>query len=122
MRAPVAGLMRRVHLQGMHSNREYAELFAQSKWRQSRWAPSRIRRVRGTCVWHLCHLLNLFRLQNGAAATPKCSMLTALDHLLAQCFGLLGPKLSCFSSCCTAAPPHFRCGIMCAILLHVHRS
>lgn len=29
---------------GMHSNREYAELFAQSKWRQSRWAPSRIRR------------------------------------------------------------------------------
>lgn len=29
---------------GMHSDREYAEIFAQSKWRQSRWAPTRIRR------------------------------------------------------------------------------
>lgn len=28
---------------GMHSDREYAEIFAQSKWRQSRWAPSKIR-------------------------------------------------------------------------------
>ena len=38
----------RLHLllQGMQDDREYAELCAQSKWRQSRWAPSRIRRVR----------------------------------------------------------------------------
>lgn len=28
---------------GMHSDREYAEIFAQSKWRQSRWSPSKIR-------------------------------------------------------------------------------
>lgn len=33
-------------LQGMQDNREYAELFVQSKWRQSRWAPSRICMVR----------------------------------------------------------------------------
>ena len=32
-------------LQGMQSDREYAAVLARSKWRQSRWAPSRIRMV-----------------------------------------------------------------------------
>ena len=30
-------------LQGLQSNADFAEVFARSKWRQSRWAPSRIR-------------------------------------------------------------------------------
>ena len=32
-------------LQGLQSDREFAAVFARSKWRQSRWAPSRIRIV-----------------------------------------------------------------------------
>ncbi len=39
----------RLHLmQGQQSDREYATVLARSKWRQSRWAPSRIRMVRLT--------------------------------------------------------------------------
>ena len=30
-------------LQGLQSDADFAEVFARSKWRQSRWAPSRIR-------------------------------------------------------------------------------
>lgn len=33
-------------LQGMLSDAQFAETFARSKWRQARWAPSRIRMVR----------------------------------------------------------------------------
>jgi len=33
----------RVQELGMQSDREYAEIFVQSKWRQQRWAPARIR-------------------------------------------------------------------------------
>ena len=31
--------------QGQQSDREYAAVLARSKWRQSRWAPARIRMV-----------------------------------------------------------------------------
>lgn len=34
--------------QGLQSDRDFAATFARSKWRQSRWAPSRIRIVRHT--------------------------------------------------------------------------
>ena len=33
----------------MLSDAQFAETFARSKWRQARWAPSRIRMVRGPC-------------------------------------------------------------------------
>ena len=33
------------HLQELQSDAEFAEVFARSKWRQSKWAPSRIRMV-----------------------------------------------------------------------------
>ena len=36
---------RRAVLQGLQSDAEFATVFARSKWRQSRWAPSRIRIV-----------------------------------------------------------------------------
>lgn len=32
-------------LQGLQSDAEFVTIFARSKWRQSRWAPSRIRIV-----------------------------------------------------------------------------
>ena len=37
-------------MQGQQSDAEYAEILARSKWRQSRWAPSRIRMVRSKFV------------------------------------------------------------------------
>ena len=36
--------------QGQQSDSEYAAVLARSKWRQSRWAPSRIRMVLLTCI------------------------------------------------------------------------
>jgi hypothetical protein len=41
--------------QGLQSDRDFAATFARSKWRQSRWAPSRIRIVRRAApclIWH----------------------------------------------------------------------
>ena len=37
-------------LQGLQSDSEFAAVFARSKWRQSRWAPSRIRIVSVHCL------------------------------------------------------------------------
>ena len=47
------------HAQGLQSDREFAAVFARSKWRQSRWAPSRIRIVSSpACLLHswCCHV------------------------------------------------------------------
>ena len=41
-------------LQGMLSDAQFAETFARSKWRQARWAPSRIRMVRPLPAGLLC--------------------------------------------------------------------
>ena len=41
-------------LKELQSDAEFAEVFARSKWRQSKWAPSRIRTV---CVMLLVMLL-----------------------------------------------------------------
>ena len=37
------GVIRSIGLQGLQSDREFAETFARSRWRQYRWAASRIR-------------------------------------------------------------------------------
>ena len=34
---------------GLQSDAEFAETFARSKWRQSKWGPRRIQQVRACC-------------------------------------------------------------------------
>lgn len=37
-------------MQEVQSDADYAEVYARSKWRQSRWAPSRIQQVSFMCT------------------------------------------------------------------------
>ena len=62
--------------QGLQSDREFAAVFARSKWRQSRWAPSRIRIVRThpRLLWRRIACLRGWRTSMTHAAFPAARL------------------------------------------------
>lgn len=55
----IIGALDRLQHVGLQSDREFAEIFARSKWRQTKWGPGKIRSV---CV------CNLFKAESGVVS------------------------------------------------------
>ncbi len=56
-RGPVSAKYQSLVLQELQSDADYAEVYTRSKWRQSRWAPSRIQQVSAPQNASVCTLV-----------------------------------------------------------------
>ncbi len=55
---PVSSAHLSLVLQELQSDADYAEVYTRSKWRQSRWAPSRIQQVSAPQYASVCTLIH----------------------------------------------------------------